>query len=227
MNCNEAVAALIASLENGTPMTEEQRTHIHDCERCRELLDSAKQFQTLLDGNGIQAPAVDATLAAAEAEVRRNRMRRVVKFAIGGVVLLAAGITALRIGAAETAAGRAVFVVGAGIAIGALVATPILLLLSVVRGANGEGKRRFYKRLGSGRMLSGVSLGIAEATGADVRLIRLALLALLFADGVGFWLYVLLALAMPVHPDDRQYLLRFRLRRWWQRKFAHAEHHAR
>jgi hypothetical protein len=65
MNCNDAVAALVASLENGTPMSDEQRAHIRDCTRCRELLDSAKQFQTLLGGNGIQSPPVDATLAAA------------------------------------------------------------------------------------------------------------------------------------------------------------------
>jgi hypothetical protein len=55
-----------------------------------------------------------------------------------------------------------------------------------------------------------------------VRLIRLGFFALLFADGAGFWLYILLDLAMPVHPDDRQHLLRFRLKRWWSRRTVDA-----
>ncbi len=37
--------------------------------------------------------------------------------------------------------------------------------------------------------------------------------------------YVVLELAMPVHPEDRQHLLRFRLRRWFARRSGHAEHH--
>lgn len=50
---------------------------------------------------------------------------------------------------------------------------------------------------------------------------------LAFVNGIGIWLYILLDLAMPVHPADRQYLLRFKLRRMWQRRFAHAEDDAR
>jgi hypothetical protein len=44
--------------------------------RYPKLLDSAKQFQTLLGGNGIQPPAVDAAAVAAEQEVRRAKTRR-------------------------------------------------------------------------------------------------------------------------------------------------------
>jgi len=39
------------------------------------------------------------------------------------------------------------------------------------------------------------------------------LLLLLVSGGLGFWLYMGFHMAMPVHPDDRRYLLRFRLRR--------------
>lgn len=217
MNCNEAVAALIASLENGTPMTAEQREHIRICGRCRELLDSAKQFQTLLAGNGIQPPPVDATLAATAEEVRRRRMWRALKIMAVCVAVFVLGMASLFAAIGEMLPQALIFI-SAGIAAASMIALTIAVLLLLVRG----GTRRIYKRLGPGRVLSGVCLGIAEATRVDVRLIRLGFFALLFADGIGLALYILLDLAMPVHPDDRQYLLRFRLRRWWARTFAKA-----
>lgn len=212
MNCNEAVSALVASLERGDPMTAEQREHIRTCERCRELLDSAKQFQSLLAGNGIQPPSVDNTVAAAEEEVRQARLKRRILVAIGAGALAIVGVIAffalflmrIELGIPKMA------VAGIGVA---AVTTIALTVLAVVRRANREGKR-LYKRLKPGRMLSGVCLGLAEATGANVTLLRLVAVALFFADGIGFWLYLLLDLIMPVHPDDRQYLLRFRIRRW-------------
>lgn len=224
MNCNEAVTALVSSLERGNPMTDEQREHIRVCERCRELLDSAKQFQSLLAGNGIQAPSVDSTAAAAEEEVRQARLRRNVWVSIGVGALAILGVTAffalflmrLDLGIPKMA------VAGIGVAV---VVTIALIVLGVVRRANAQGKR-LYKRLKPGRMLSGVCLGLAEATGTNVTLIRLVAFALIFADGVGLWLYILLDLIMPVHPDDRRYLLRFRLRRWFQKRMAHADHAA-
>lgn len=220
MNCREAVSALVASVENGTAMSEEHREHIRECERCRELLDSAKQVQTLLAGNGIEAPPVDATLTAAEEVVLQNRSRRAIKIAAGVLLLLGLGIATLLIRVGEAPPAQALLLAGVGVIMATLVATPFLLLFWLVRGSAGRDKRRLYQRLGPGRMLSGVCLGIAEATGVDVRLLRLAFVALVFADGVGIWIYIILALAMPVHPDDRQYLLRFRLRRWWRRRFA-------
>jgi phage shock protein PspC (stress-responsive transcriptional regulator) len=69
-------------------------------------------------------------------------------------------------------------------------------------------------------MLDGVALGLSEATKVNVSVIRLLFFGLLFFDGVGLVLYLLLALFMPVHPDDRQFLLRFRLRRWLRRTAA-------
>jgi len=224
MNCNDAVTALVASLERGDPMTDEQREHIRTCEKCRELLDSAKQFQSLLAGNGIQPPSVDSTAAAAEEEVRQAGLRRRIWIALGAGALAILAVTAffalflmrIDLGIPKMA------VAATGIAV---VVTIALAVLTVVRRANAQGKR-LYKRLKPGRMLSGVCLGISEATGANVTLLRLVTVALLFADGIGFWLYLLLDLIMPIHPDDRQYLLRFRLRRWFRRRMAHADHAA-
>ncbi|HEX8410377.1 MAG TPA: PspC domain-containing protein [Thermoanaerobaculia bacterium] len=226
MNCNEAVAALVASLESGTNMTDEQRAHIQSCDRCRELLDSAKQFQTLLAGNGIHPPEAADTIAAAEEEVFRKRYWHALRV-IAGVLLLFVVVTAtgiVRLGDAEPR--EMLFMAGGVYVVSLLVFALMLFVFSLVSRKARGGKRRLYKRLGPGRMLSGVCLGISEAANIDVRLLRIIFVALLLADGVGFWIYLLLDLAMPVHPDDRQYLRRFRLRRWWARRTGHAEHRA-
>ncbi|HKR66098.1 MAG TPA: hypothetical protein VJZ00_20370, partial [Thermoanaerobaculia bacterium] len=159
------MAALVASMESGTPMTAEQREHIRTCERCRTLLDSAKEFQTLLAGNGIELPPIDPTLSAAEEVVRTTRLRRVVGIVVGVAIVMAVA-TALLMVPLDAQLGRmeALFILGAGIAIATFVAIPVLVLLAIVRNANRGPRPRLYKRLKSGRALSGVCLGIAESS---------------------------------------------------------------
>ena len=70
----------------------------------------------------------------------------------------------------------------------------------------------------------GVAVGVAAIMLAGVLLM---LLPGGEAGTLGFWFYVALDVAMPVHPDDRQYLLRFRVRRWLARRNSHADNHAR
>ena len=225
MNCNEAVAALIASLERGEAMTAEQREHIRTCPRCHALLDSAKQFQTLLGENGVKMPAVDATLRKAEEEVLRQRQRRIVKTIIGMVLLIVGGVALMMLQRGQDFDLRTIltFLV-AGTFLASFAAAPIVILIRL----NREWKKRFFKRLKPGRQISGVCLGIAETTGVSVTTVRLVFLFLLFFKGLGLLLYVLLDLAMPVHPDDRQHLLRFKLRRWLEkRRIAHAHDDAR
>ncbi len=226
MNCNEAVAALVAALESGVPMTAEQREHIRTCERCRELLDSAKQFQTLLGGNGIQPTAVDAAAVAAEQEVRRAKTRRTLGLAFAIAAIAWVGLSLLLTSAGGLAPMEAFLVTGAGIGIAFLFVTPLLLLLVLARTARTSDKR-WYKRLKPGKQLSGVCLGLAERFHWDVTIVRLLFVVAIFFHGLGVWVYVVLDLAMPVHPDDRQHLLRFRVRRWFARKSGDAEHHAR
>jgi phage shock protein PspC (stress-responsive transcriptional regulator) len=224
MNCNDAVAALVASLESGTPMTDEQREHIRTCARCRELLDSAKQFQTILGGNGIQPPEVDATALAAERVVRRAKTRRTLLIGLAIAVVSWIGLSLLLIRAGEAPPAEAFAVAGMGIGIASLIALPVMLLLLLAHAARSSSDR-WYKRLKPGRQISGVCLGLSERFKLNVSMVRLAFFVGIFVDGVGLWVYLILALAMPVHPDDRQYLLRFRLRRWFARRTAHAEHH--
>ena len=226
MNCTEAVAALVSSLESGTEMSGEQREHIRTCERCRELLDSAKQFQTLLAGNGIELPpAIDPALAAAEEEVRRRTERRAIGICVGILLILGAAVSWMLAGSGEIGRSEAIAVVGVSLLIGLLMLSPVFLILYFVRRSKG-GKPQLYKRLKKGRYLSGVCLGIAEATQLNVSLVRSVFALLLFFKGAGFWLYLILDLAMPVHPEDRQHMLRFKVRRWIQRRMGHAKNHA-
>src|SRR5687768_13966583 len=130
VNCTEAVAALIANLERGETMTPGQREHIRTCERCHALLDSAKQFQTLLGENGVQTPVVDATLRKAEEEVLRRRSRGIVKTIIGMVLLIIGGVALMMLQRGQDFDLRTIltFLV-AGTFLAAFAAAPIVILI--------------------------------------------------------------------------------------------------
>jgi phage shock protein C len=113
-------------------------------------------------------------------------------------------------------------IVGAAVLVALVLLTPLFLLLHFVRRPY-RGKARFYKRLGRGRYLSGVCLGIAESLRVNVSFVRIVFVLLLLFHGAGFWLYLILDLAMPVHPEDREHLWRFKIRRWMQKRWGHAK----
>lgn len=80
-----------------------------------------------------------------------------------------------------------------------------------------------YKRLFGRRQVSGVCLGLAEATGWSVALIRTLFVGAIFLKLHGVLLYLVFDALMEVHPDERARLLRFRIRRWWRNRIATAE----
>jgi len=221
MNCNDVMAGLVASLESGNSLTEEQREHIRACERCTAMLNSAKSVLSVIPNESEGSPVVEQTVAAAERAVARKRFWRGVRVFAGALLLLMTAATLFFVNVENIPLPSAMLFALAGFAMAVLVTTPLLLILWLVRGST----KRTYKRLGAGRMVSGVCLGLAEALKVDVRLLRIVFFVLLFFDGAGFWIYVLLDLAMPVHPDDRKHLLRFKIRRWWHR-MRHAEQRA-
>jgi phage shock protein PspC (stress-responsive transcriptional regulator) len=226
MNCNDAMTALVASLEEGTPMTAAQREHVRTCERCRPLLDSAKQFESALEQQPVPVPRVDDAVAAAEAELIHARTRRAIYtlLGIGMALAVAVGLALLFPLRDEWHPGLALWAVTMAALISAGFFVPILGIIYLLRDF---GRRRMYKRLKPGRMISGVCLGLAERMNVEVRVVRIVfVLILLFGGGLGFWLYVGFDVAMPVHPDDRQHMLRFRWKRWLARRSGHAEHDA-
>lgn len=159
---------------------------------------------------------LDDAVAAAEAEVRRRQLRRAFGAALGVSAIAIAGVLLMLLGSRS---GFWIYVTGmAGLVIASLTVL-VLLTVYVLRDSR---RREIYKRLGPGRLLHGVCLGIAEKTKIDVTIIRMLFLALLLiGGGSGIALYIALDVAMPVHPDDRHHLLRFRVRRWW-RRIRHA-----
>ena len=169
---------------------------------------------------------VDHAVNAAEDEVRRKRIQRVIGVAVGVAAIMLAGVLLMLLPGGEAGTlGFWMYAIGMAALISAGFAVPILLVVYVLRDT---AKRRIYKRFKPGRMLHGVCLGLSEKMNLDVTLVRLIFLAfLVVGGGLGFWFYVALDVAMPVHPDDRQYLLRFRVRRWLARRNSHADNHAR
>lgn len=224
MSCREAMAAVVGVVERGGAIPEEQREHLKHCARCRELLESANQFESAVHEQPVADPVIDEQRLSDEVRGvrRRDAFRRAgvaVTIAIAIPAAIAVGLGLFGDFGWQEIAG----IVGI---VTVIIAVPLLLfflMLAVLRDKSGN---RICKRLKPGRQVSGVCLGLAEATGISPVLFRLAFFVLAFVNGIGVWLYILLDLAMPVHPDDRQYLLRFRLRRAWQRRFADGEHSA-
>jgi phage shock protein PspC (stress-responsive transcriptional regulator) len=224
MNCKEAIAELMLSIDTNAPTSEEARAHLRECEHCRALLASVSE----------QLPAeeasVESSATAAEAAVARERKKLLTQRAIAipasvivfGLLMLIPLRGHTGLGTAELA-----LIALVGVFISIIVGAPLLLLFSAIAHARTPGgQRRFYKRLGPGRWVDGVCSGIAEATGWNVALVRLAFALGMWFKGIGLLAYIVCSLAMPVHPADRQYLLRFRIARAW-RRMRHATDDAR
>lgn len=215
MNCQEAIAELMRSIDTNESTSEQARAHLRECERCRALLASVSE----------QAPAEDAAVessaAAAEAAVKQQRkklvMQRAIAIAAAIIVFALLMLIPLR-GGSGLGVPERVLIAFTGVCIAILVGAPALILFSMVANAKTpSGKRRFYKRLGPGQWIDGVCLGIAEATGLNVGFVRLAFALLAWFKGLGVLAYIVCDFAMPVHPADRQYLRSFRLARAWRR----------
>jgi phage shock protein PspC (stress-responsive transcriptional regulator) len=214
MTCKTAMAALLASIENGDTLTPEVREHLRTCEQCKELLSSAMQFQsTLSDDVEVPETDIEETTAAAEKELGRTKLRN--RFRIGAIVTL----VLIPIVAYLNSHGYFAFH-PSGIAFEITVVVlltivlPIVVLRLLVARIRTRAGQRLYKRIGNGQnVISGVCAGIAEATGISAVTLRIAFLALLFFKGLGLLIYLGFDLAMQIHPADREHLRRFRIRR--------------
>ncbi len=217
VECTRALDALRLALEDGSPLDPEAHAHLERCPTCRTNLGVAL--------NGLQtgqeaAPGFDP--ARAEAEVRSLHRRRLIWRSLGLATALAVALVAVLL--ALPISGRVLLDGTTALALLLLGVLAAIILASWL--ARAPARIGLYKRVGPGRQLSGVCLGLARRTGTPAWAWRVGfvLLCLLPALGhaAGLWLYLLLDLAMPIHPEDRQLLLRFRLARWWRGLLAKA-----
>lgn len=214
MNCNEFVEAFARA-----EISDAMREHVRSCARCHALINALTREDAV-------ESAIEPSTRVAEAEVVRVRKSSMLtrSAAILAAVVVFFGWFLVAAGKGGGLTGEeALLVAATGVFIAIIVGASVLLLfqgLATARRAGGD--RRFYKRLGPGRMLSGVCLGLAEATGVSVSLFRLGFMILAWLKGFGVLAYIICDLAMPVHPADREHLLRFKIARALRRIF-HGE----
>lgn len=216
------MAALVRATEEVVGMTAEIREHLLECGYCSDIVERARALERSLEhdhtehASGARERGVDVANVAEEAQ-RLRRERLMGRWFLAGVSLLLFVLIMTPV-LVERSAGthEGTLFSALALAIAVLFATPVVGLMSFGR-TELQGRPRLYKRLGPGREVSGVCLGLAERTGWPVLAFRLLFLALMFVKGFGFWLYLLFDLAMPIHPSDRQFLLRFRIARMWRR----------
>jgi phage shock protein PspC (stress-responsive transcriptional regulator) len=219
-SCSRSADQLIGYLTVGGELPPDLIEHVRDCSECGDTLRRAQLLGDLLEQTRDEQPAVAAPVALSQAmadevaaAVRRRRLLRA-GLVIAVVVIGAASwyftTNALHV--------RHRYTVWSALMI---LFTGPLALVAMTAGIDAGGPGRLYKRI-RGRELSGICRGLSEVTRVPVWIWRMVFVGLLFFRGAGLILYLLLDLILPIHPDDRPDLLRFKLARWWKSRKATA-----
>lgn len=219
-SCNRFAPALTRYLIEGGELPPEALDHLRHCADCAATVRRAELLGELLEHPVDEVPAItEAPLplpplvseAVAASVRRRRRLRTAVAVSILAIALATAWATAFM----HTRHPNAIWMIQMILFAGPLV------LAATTAGLDDAAPSRVYKRM-RGRQLSGVCQGLAEAYRIPVWIVRTSFFALIFLKGAGVVLYLLLDVLLPIHPDDRETLLRFRIGRWWKRRFAPA-----
>jgi phage shock protein PspC (stress-responsive transcriptional regulator) len=226
--CGESLESLRSFLDGGTPPAPGHVAHWRECADCRRVVSVARreiaELEDEQDASSAESSLDESARAATTAAVEAGRAAQRGFGRWRAALILAVGTSAGAVGTrlmgapgSESGAGPWTGASLAWLLLGLSMAAAGLALLRV------PSRLALYKRLRPGYQLSGVCLGLAEKTGAPVGALRLLFFVLALANGVGIWIYVVLDLLMPVHPEDRRHLLRFRILRWWRRTRRGAE----
>jgi len=227
--CRETRSLLERAVVSGTPLPEGAIEHLKTCRECGSIVDSMRvllsEEPTEKGGHGHIGEEdtrggdnVEETILAARRQTMRSHRHRNLARIVAASAVTAILAALMARGTGPELAAR---LAGAVFLFSLPVYSAILGLFTFLRR---RPHSRLYKRLKPGYMLSGVCLGLSERLGVSPTLVRLLFVALvLFGKGAGFWLYVILDLLMPVHPEDRSRLRRFRIARWWGRVWSRSE----
>lgn len=222
--CNESLESLRSFLDGGMAPAPGHVAHWRECADCRRVVSAARREIAELESEG-EASADDRALQerARAATTAAVEVGRAVQRGFGrwrAALILGVGMAGVAVGAPlmdPSGADSWPRALLAWILLGLSMAAAGLVLLRV------PSRFALYKRLRPGYQLSGVCLGLADKTDLPVGILRLVFFVLALANGVGIWIYVVLDLLMPVHPEDRRHLLRFRVLRWWRRTRGDAQ----
>ena len=216
--CSRTAEQLTRYLTVGGELPPEIIEHVSQCSECGETLTRAQLLGDLLARARDEQPAPAAPLVLSQtmteeviAAVRRRRLLRAglaIAVAVIGVALWYLTTNSMHV--------HYRFPVWSMLMI---LFTGPLILAAMMAGIDAGGPGRLFKRM-RGRQLSGVCQGLSEATRIPVWIWRMAFFGLIFFKGAGVIIYVLLDVALPIHPDDRADLLRFRIARWWKSRRA-------
>jgi phage shock protein PspC (stress-responsive transcriptional regulator) len=220
--CLDTVEALRHVIQDGTPPPDALRRHWSSCPRCRATVRATTDLLDQLEATADDSEAssddelYDATAATSRATQAADVFRlRTVRLRLAVVAVVAGAGLAIGVATLTPMLGTSVWETVAAVAIlTLLVGAPCALAITIARAPQ---KLGLSKRLAPGFQLSGVCVGLAERTGTPVWPWRLGFVVLALWGGKGVWLYLLLDLVMPLHPEDRQHLLRFRVARWLRR----------
>ncbi len=209
--CDDVIARLIAALRQGGDVSAEDREHVANCEDCQGVLAAAARLEDELGadarGGGTEERLSHVAQQAEAAARRAEHRRRTAFIVLGALAVLIPRLMAPRVVIIQ--------ILGALIALGAV---GTLVLQRMNAGTQGA---KLYKRL-KGQWMFGVCRGLAETAGLPVAVIRAGFVALLIIGKMGvaiaLSLYLLLDMSLEVHPEDRGLLLRFRLKRWLDRR---------
>jgi phage shock protein PspC (stress-responsive transcriptional regulator) len=213
-SCSLTVSLLLEHLEKGTALTAEAESHLQRCSNCSSIVQRAGRLGRLLE-DGEPGPAVTTptgVVQAAESEVAVTRRRNLAWRIIAALVVTT--VISLLWVHVKPESGLEFATLGVLLLLYALPVTVFVLFIRAMIAR----PRKVYKRL-AGRELSGVGRGISEVSDIPVWVVRMAFVPL---GAWGFMLYVVLSLLLPVHPEDRVHLLRFKVARWWRRTVLHG-----
>ena len=213
--CERFTSMLMRHLATGEPLPDEWRTHVRDCAACSAILQRAERLAAVLEQEDAETETDMNQLRSAVEDATRAEHRRALMWRLAGVVLIAAAAANVWHRAAPM---RNPFGVTAIVMV--LVTAPLALIWWNLRRAT-HAPRKLYKRM-AGHEVSGVCAGIADALGIPAWTVRFAfvMFAWLLSGTLTIAVYLILDLALQIHPEDRDKLWRFRIRRWWRNHFA-------
>lgn len=215
-DCSRFTPELTRYLLDGGELAPGALAHVRDCVECRATIRRAELLGDLLEDGAPAGEEIVVMPPAVADEVglavkRRRRLRIGLAVAVAAIAAASGYATSLMHARHPYAIWIVTMILFAG----------PLVIAAMAAGLDDAAPSPFYKRM-KGRQLSGVCQGLSEAWRVPVWVVRMAFVGLIFAKGAGLILYLVLDVLLPIHPDDRPALLRFRISRWWKRRLAHG-----